>query len=1704
MKKVLSLLLTAAVLFSSVAAYAESFEERSSLWTVDSGSKKVEKPGVSEKESCVVLSGRNQRGVWRRINASGTVAFEAEVYYSGSALNVKVPEIKATDDKGVEAAVISVSIINGSLSAIYSDGSRDTRSSVPISKNEWHRITVEADTEKDVFSIWLNGETVLSGKKFSNNFNAKAFSSVSYYSASVNGEVYIDNLDMYLGSAKNVKQKTALSHEDILFDEDFNGVVSRWNVAPEITQVKKPDGEDENDKAMFIPPSLPNKYLSRNLGEIEEIVTVEAEVMVENTTRQIKIPDIYVNGNVQGVLLSVVNSNITVPYYDGQNNIRANTPVPLGAWFKVTIECNPLTDKFSIWINGNQFVKDVSFYNGVDAKTISFVRFNIANADDPGFYVDNVRAYKGAAVMGEAAREVSLSDHLAKAVVMKADSNIAYMTNYRTEMDVKPYVTDTAVMLPVDEVARAFYADSGLDVLSGTQYVSLHGDNMRMTENSSYFTKNEERIMVDVPPVIKDGIMYASLKTIDALIDRETYFHKETQLIFVAQRGHLPTGENLSMAISGVSDMYAEEPLPSAEVYVSIEADDEGDGSIESPYNTIEKAQAHVRRLLREGQTGDITVCIREGTYYLNRTLRFDNSDSHSGNYTVTYKSFEDELVIIDGGKRITGWKPYKNGIYTAEIPKGMNPHTLYEDGNRVTIARYPNEEYNRVIMAETAPKRNFIFKEGDIPVVSKPTELMLYIWPGGPGGHYNWSMARPKVTSLDYEKRHVALDRDLIYELGTGSRYFAYNALEFLDVAGEYYIDKDKSIMYYMPKNPDIENAVIVAPPTFDLISVSGSNNGFARNIVFEGLDVKSTDLSKSNFVITNAENILITKCRIYNSGHNGVYMQGSVRNSRVDNCHIYQMGFYGVFTEGRANTTEMINYGNSVTNCHIHNIGEMNGNAVGVRFSQSSYSYAANNKVNDSPRNGLHLLGTPDQNLIGRNIEGTVVTQENVRDYKVNEYNTIEYNDVSRCIQDSQDTNAIGAWGIDWFNVIRKNAVYDNYLPAITVHASSSFWFPYYFDENSNGSFIVSNLSYDNQIEEGGPMNAAVHINASKDAKIHNNIFADETYVRGVISVNDMDNGGRMSERVNIQRNIFHGFLDRIYSFSGWNKKTVEYIDFNLFKSRTDNYLLAGKVPENTLDEWTKSSETPSDKSSLISDPMFVSKEKNDYRLKYNSPAYILGFEDINQSDIGLKSDFAFSNPNDKLKKAFAYRQGDYHKKAWATLNVGETAKLFVDVRTENGYLADNSSLNIKYVTSDDKIARADDRGNITAVGKGSCIIGVIAQRDSVTVETEMEIVVGDSEIVGLNIMGIGKSIEVSDTIDLKVTAVTEFGKQIKLDNFTVTSNRDDAHIEYEKITLNGTGNYEITVTSNDNPNVFGRIELDVFSAAFKTIALTLDKQTYNEGETVGYSYKLIDSKGNEMDGNGAKLKVEGDEEGFVTVENNIPIAKQTGMGKMSLMVEYQGATVVASSRVAVIPKNLSMPEGFSIYNYSPESMERTAGYAYVDGGRVHMTTSGSDAWNAEDSVSLLAKQIEGNKKTTVTAIIHELTTPGSYLATGAKAIHAAAGVMIRDKDSADSNNVFVRYRLNGDVVMSYRTDEFRATTYQKGSAPSKPVEVKLEKDGNKFTGSYKNEAGEWVVIATIECTMGDNIYAGVGLQSGVSGDYNSAQFTDIQIIQ
>ena len=98
------------------------------------------------------------------------------------------------------------------------------------------------------------------------------------------------------------------------------------------------------------------------------------------------------------------------------------------------------------------------------------------------------------------------------------------------------------------------------------------------------------------------------------------------------------------------------------------EADAKG---TDGPLATLGRARNAVRALKTEGSlTEPLTVLVRGGKYYLDKTLVFTEEDSGTRECPITYAAYPGEQPVLSGGRRLTGWEPHKGKILKCALPE--------------------------------------------------------------------------------------------------------------------------------------------------------------------------------------------------------------------------------------------------------------------------------------------------------------------------------------------------------------------------------------------------------------------------------------------------------------------------------------------------------------------------------------------------------------------------------------------------------------------------------------------------------------------------------------------------------------------------------------------------------------------------------------------------------------------------------------------------------------------------------------------------------------------------------------------------------------------------------------------------------------------------------------------------------------------------
>jgi len=139
--------------------------------------------------------------------------------------------------------------------------------------------------------------------------------------------------------------------------------------------------------------------------------------------------------------------------------------------------------------------------------------------------------------------------------------------------------------------------------------------------------------------------------------------------------------------------------------FVSTEGDDgwsglipaPNEGRTDGPFATLARARDAVRqwRNKRDKLPEAVRVQIRGGTYYLPETLRLTPADAGTSDCPVIYEAYPGERPVLCGGRKITGWQPYRDRIQVADLAEVQAGRwtfrSLFAGGQRQIRARHPN-----------------------------------------------------------------------------------------------------------------------------------------------------------------------------------------------------------------------------------------------------------------------------------------------------------------------------------------------------------------------------------------------------------------------------------------------------------------------------------------------------------------------------------------------------------------------------------------------------------------------------------------------------------------------------------------------------------------------------------------------------------------------------------------------------------------------------------------------------------------------------------------------------------------------------------------------------------------------------------------------------------------------------------------------------
>lgn len=609
-----------------------------------------------------------------------------------------------------------------------------------------------------------------------------------------------------------------------------------------------------------------------------------------------------------------------------------------------------------------------------------------------------------------------------------------------------------------------------------------------------------------------------------------------------------------------------------------------------SAFQTLVKARDTVRAM-NGSMTGDIVVNLMPGNYYVTDTIDFTASDSATNGHTIVWRNYGAKgSARLIGGVAASGWTLDTGNIYKTSVGTGLKLKYIYENGTRAILARHPNTGYFR-IDSNVSPYSQFRWKSANsIPSIPNKTELEVEVWPG----NHDWSNFYRGVASINYSNRQINLSSPIpngyLDTLSANSRFSLQGAYELLNAEGEFYYDSATGDLYYYPHQTPIADQEIIIPHVICLFNFTGD----IENVVIEGLKFEATNLDTADEIgigqgmisMDGVRHMTVRNNEFVRAGGSAVFVQAS-ENILVEGNYIDDMGMAGVYLYANPNIDAST--ASKVTNNRINNTAQAFADwGGGIALKQSHYNEVSYNHISKSERHGITM--------------------------RASNYNTVKFNEVLNTNLNSQDTGGI------YFGNSDHNTIDNN-----RVHHSGYFGrgqTGIYVEGGSDDSLVQNNIVYNIGNDPSNELITPIRVNGGVRTLTANNIFDFSTSYAGVRFFNSNNT------QLQFEHNIYASFgpSRRYYQFIDYQNNTVASSENNLFwKTASGANVMLGIPNDDTLSNWKTLQSGKYDQNSFVSDPLFVDRANFDYTLQSNSPAFTLGFTQIDQDSIGLKPEFA-----------------------------------------------------------------------------------------------------------------------------------------------------------------------------------------------------------------------------------------------------------------------------------------------------------------------------------------------------------------------------------------------------------------------------------------------------------------------------------------------
>ena len=307
-------------------------------------------------------------------------------------------------------------------------------------------------------------------------------------------------------------------------------------------------------------------------------------------------------------------------------------------------------------------------------------------------------------------------------------------------------------------------------------------------------------------------------------------------------------------------------------LHVAPRGDDAADGTEAAPLATLAAAQRRTETAPSNSgalPAGGVRAVIHSGTYPTADTFTLAAEDSGTTTAPIVYEASSGETPILTGGVRVDAWRPLSDASIKERLAPAVRERMreadltalgvrdfgdatdlrrapeLFIDGVPQTLARWPDEGF--VAAGEMMGTDTFTVwgsiqgcRDGKFKYVEdRPStwvdepDVRLYgYW------FWDWYEEFQKVAAIDAGTRVFTLAKPYSqYGYRPGQRYRAVNVLRELDRVGEWYLDRQRGMLYWLPPEGDAWTRAAATVSVFARPFVQLEN---AEHVIVAGLTIE------------------------------------------------------------------------------------------------------------------------------------------------------------------------------------------------------------------------------------------------------------------------------------------------------------------------------------------------------------------------------------------------------------------------------------------------------------------------------------------------------------------------------------------------------------------------------------------------------------------------------------------------------------------------------------------------------------------------------------------------------------------------------------------------------------------------------------------------------------------------------------------------